>query len=132
MPNDEILNDIICSDVLDGLKKIRSESVHLVCSSPPYNVNLKGYKNRDDNQPYAAYISWLKDIMIEVNRILVTGGRVAINIDAMTNRQEDSDKEYIRPIYADLVNICRDIGLNFRTEICWYNQNAVGRKTAWG
>jgi site-specific DNA-methyltransferase (adenine-specific) len=75
---------------------------------------------------------WLKDIMIEINRILVHGGRVAINIDAMTNRQEDSDKEYIRPIYADLVNICREIGLNFRTEICWYKQNAVGRKTAWG
>jgi len=129
---EEILNTIILDDVLLGLAKIPDESVHLVASSPPYNVDLKGYKNRDDNELYSVYLEWLKDIMIHCKRILVDGGRLVINIDAMTNRQEDSDKEYVRPIYADLVNIGREIGLNFRTEICWYKQNGVGRKTAWG
>lgn len=127
-----LLNTIILDDVLAGLAKIPDESVELVFSSPPYNVNLKGYKNRNDNDPYDIYIEWLKDIMIHCKRILKPGGRIAINIDAMTNRQDDSDKEYIRPIYADLVNIGRDIGLMFRAEFCWYKQNVVGRKTAWG
>lgn len=132
MASQNVLNDILCCDVLDGMKKVPNESVHLILSSPPYNVDLKGYRNRNDNQPYAVYIEWLQDIFNEANRILVHGGRLAINIDAMTNRQDDSNKEYIRPIYADLVNIGRKVGLNFRTEICWYKQNAVGRKTAWG
>jgi len=129
---EELVNDIMCADVLDGLRSIPDNSVHLVVSSPPYNVNLKGYKNRNDNEPYDTYVEWLKDIFIECKRILVDGGRLAINIDAMTNRQEDSDVEYIRPIYGDLVNIGREIGLNFRAEFCWYKQNVVGRKTAWG
>lgn len=126
------VNTILNEDVLVGLRKIKDESIHLVFSSPPYNVNLKGYKNRNDNDPYNEYIQWLKDIFIECKRVLVNGGRLAINIDAMTNRQDDSDEEYIRPIYADLVNIGREIGLKFRTEFCWYKQNVVGRKTAWG
>jgi len=127
-----IINDIICSDVILGLKKIPDESVELCFSSPPYNVNLKGYKNRNDNDPYITYIQWLKEIMIECKRVLKSGGRLVFNIDAMTNRQDDSDKEYIRPIYADLINIGREIDLRFRAEICWYKQNLVGRKTAWG
>jgi len=129
---DSIKNKIMCCDVLDGLKEIPDESVEFVVSSPPYNVNLKGYGNRDDNEPYAVYLEWLKKIFIECKRILVKGGRIAINIDAMTNRQEDNDVEYVRPIYGDLIKIGREIGLNFRTDICWYKQNAVGKKTAWG
>lgn len=127
-----VLNTIICDDVLLGLPKVPDESVELVWTSPPYNVNLVGYKNRNDNDPYSVYILWLRDIMIECKRVLKNGGRLAINIDAMTNRQDDSDEEYIRPIYADLVNIGREIGLQFRAEFCWYKQNVVGRKTAWG
>lgn len=127
-----LVNTITCTDVLDGLASIPDNSVHLCVSSPPYNVDLKGYRARNDNQPYSNYIGWLEQIFTHLNRVLVDGGRIAINIDAMTNRQDDNNREYVRPIYADLVNIGRNIGLNFRTEICWYKQNAVGRKTAWG
>jgi site-specific DNA-methyltransferase (adenine-specific) len=129
---EDIIDTIMCCDVLEGLRSVPDDSVHLIVSSPPYNVNLKGYGNRDDNQPYESYLKWIKDIFLECKRILVKGGRLAINIDAMTNRQEDSDEEYIRPIYADLINIGRDIDLCFRAEYCWYKQNVVGRKTAWG
>jgi DNA modification methylase len=35
------------ADVLEGLKRIPDASVHLIFSSPPYNVGLEGYKNRN-------------------------------------------------------------------------------------
>ncbi len=127
---EEIKNSIIYADVLDGLKKIPDESLELAFSSPPYNIDLKGYENRDDNQPYHDYVNWLKSIFIECKRILVSGGRLVINIDSVRNRQDD--EEYMRPIYADLVNIGREVGLKFRTEICWYKQNWSGRATAFG
>lgn len=126
----DIINTIMCDDVLVGLSKIPDESVELIWSSPPYNIDLKGYKNRNDNEPYKQYVSWLKDIMTEFKRVLVHGGRIAINIDSVRNRQDED--EYIRPIYADLVNIGRELGLGFRTEICWYKQNWSGRATAFG
>jgi len=128
---DKILNSIICSDVIDGLKQIEDKSIHLTMTSPPYNVGIS-YTDRDDNQSYQSYIDWLESIFSIIYQKTVDGGRVAINIDAMTNRQEDKDEEYIRPIYPHLYEIMKKIGWNFRTEICWVKSEAVGRKTAWG
>ena len=126
-----MLNKIICADVLDGLKGLEKESVHLTFTSPPYNVNID-YDNADDNLSYANYIQWLKDIFKVIYNKTVKGGRIAINIDAITNRENDKDKEYVRAIYPHLYQIMKDIGWKFRTEICWYKQNTVGRATAWG
>lgn len=125
-----LLNTIMLDDVLDGLKKIPDESVHLVMSSPPYNIQLEGYRNRNDDDPYKVYVDWLKKIFVECKRILVDGGRLVINIDSVRNRQDDD--EYMRPIAGDLINIGREIGLKYRTEICWYKQNWSGRATAFG
>lgn len=125
-------NTIILGDTLDTLKEMPDDFVNLIFTSPPYNVNLD-YSNCQDNSDYHVYLHWLKDIFKECKRVLVKGGRLAINIDAITNRQEnDKDKEYVRCIYAHLYNIMKDIGMNFRTEICWAKQNAVGKKSAWG
>ena len=129
----DFIDKIICEDNLSVLKRMPDSFVDLIFTSPVYNVNIK-YLSHDDCMPYDVYLNWLKDRFIECKRVLKPGGRLAINIDAMTNRQSDKEKEYVRPIYADLVNMMKsnEIDLNFRTEICWYKQNAVGKKTGWG
>lgn len=127
---EDLSNTIMFCDVLDGLRQIPNDSVHLVVSSPPYNIQLEGYRNRNDNDPYKVYVDWLKNIFIECKRILVDGGRLVINIDSVRNRQDD--EEYMRPIAGDLINIGREVGLKYRTEICWYKQNWSGRATAFG
>ena len=129
-----IINTIINKDVLEGLKDITDEIVSLTTTSPPYNVlsGSKNYDSIDDDLPYKEYLDWLKKVFTEVFRVTRPGGRCAINIDAMTNRQDDKDQEYVRCIYAHLYNIMTEIGWKFRTEICWYKQNTVGKKTAHG
>lgn len=126
-----MLNEIICADVIDGLWGIDNDSVHLTFTSPPYNVNLN-YKNSSDNLTYADYLKWLENVFDIIYRKTVSGGRIAINIDAITNREDDKDQEYVRAIYPHLYNVMKKIGWKFRTEICWSKQNAVGRATAWG
>ena len=129
---DLIENQIICGDVLQSLRFVPNESVSLIFCSPPYNTDIP-YNSHNDNMPWIEYLKWLKQIWIECNRILRPGGRLAINIDAITNWDGDRDTEYIRPIYAELVNMIKDIdGLNFRTEIMWLKHQVVGRATAWG
>jgi len=125
------INTINNKDVLDGLKEISDEVVALTFSSPPYNLKIC-YDSTEDDQPYEDYLIWLKSVFKEVYRVTRYGGRCVINIDAMTNRQEDKDQEYVRCIYAHLYNLMKEIGWKFRTEICWYKQNAVGKQTAWG
>jgi modification methylase len=128
---DQIENAVICGDSLQELKNIPDKIVSLTITSPPYNLGIS-YNTHQDDQPYAEYIQWLKSIFAEVYRVTRDGGRCAINIDAMTNRQEDRDKEYIRNIYADLSFVMKEIGWLFRSEICWYKHQAVGKATAWG
>lgn len=129
---DNIVNKIHCTDVIEGLKRIPDNSVTLIFTSPPYSVGIK-YNTHDDNTKWKDYLKWLSDIWKECGRVLRTGGRLAINIDSIVNHEEDREQEYYRPIYAELINQLREVtGMNFRTEICWYKQNTVGRKTAWG
>ncbi len=136
-------NRIICADVISGLKQIPDNHVTLVITSPPYNVAAKkwSYASANDDQPYKDYLKWLKDVFTECQRVLRKGGRLIINIDAMTNRQEDKEDEYVRPIYVDLGIMMRELGMKFYGEHVWYKSSKDpsfnggqfnGKKTAWG
>lgn len=135
----EIIDVIINSDVLEGLRLIPDNHVSLVFTSPPYNCKIE-YGVHDDKMPYAQYLNWLKDIFTECYRVLRPGGRMVINIDSMVNHEEDrfalladdTGKEYFRPIYSDLCVINKAIGFNFRCDIAWDKHQVVGRATAWG
>ena len=124
-------NKIIHADVLDGLKQIPDGTVSLVVSSPPYNLKIN-YDNHQDEMPYRDYLNWLKEIFIECKRTLRTGGRIAINMATITNRQQDKDKEYFRFLGKHLGNLMDEIGMLPFAEIVWYKQDAAGKKTAWG
>jgi site-specific DNA-methyltransferase (adenine-specific) len=124
-------NKIICADVIDGLKQIPDGSVSLVCSSPPYNLSLP-YLNNSDNLPYKDYLSWLEQVWLECKRTLRIGGRMAINMATITNRQEDKEQEYIRILPYYLTQQMKNIGMLPFAEIIWSKQDSAGRKTAFG
>ena len=83
------MNSIICADVLDGLKQIPNNSVHLIVTSPPFNVGInydyKGVPTHDDRMPHSDYLEWMKEVWATCKNVLVDGGRVCINIDATNN-----------------------------------------------
>lgn len=114
---------IKCGDVLEVLKKLESDSIHLAITSPPYNVG-KNYDTHNDKMDYKEYLDWLKKVWLEVKRILVPGGRFALNI------APTGIKNFI-PIHHDSANQLREIGMIFRTEIIWYKQTML-KRTAWG
>lgn len=129
---EDVQNNILCGDVVDGLRVIPDGVATLVWTSPPYNVDIK-YGSRNDNDKWQSYLDWLFSIWTQCHRVLRTGGRLVVNIDAIVNHEDDDDKEYFRPIYADLVNQMRRIdGMHFRGDVCWFKHQVVGRATAWG
>lgn len=129
----EVENHILYGDVLDCLRVVPDKCVHVVACSPPYNLSLN-YGNYSDNAPWKDYLEWLFKVWQECCRVLVSGGRLVINIDSITNRQDpDESGEYIRPILAELVFQMRKIpGMMYRAEITWAKDTVVGRATAWG
>jgi site-specific DNA-methyltransferase (adenine-specific) len=63
-----------------NLDWIPSESVHLICTSPPYG-SLKEYPDRDGQlgniDSYDDFLDLLDEVWRESLRVLVPGGRVA-------------------------------------------------------
>ena len=96
----EVPYEIICGDVLEELKKIPSESIDVIFTSPPYNLknssgngmrgpnkgkwgnnalSLGGYEKHTDSMPRGEYVAWLREIIAECFRILKPTGALFFN-----------------------------------------------------
>lgn len=117
------LNKVINADAYDVLRQLPDNSIHMALTSPPYNLGVP-YDAYVDEQEDDDYRKALKTVWNETFRILVPGGRFALNI-ASTGIAD------FRPIHHDLCNAVKEAGFTMRTEILWYKQN-MGRHTAWG
>ena len=118
-PN-ELLNTIIASSC-ENMKDIPNNSLHLMITSPPYNVS----KEYDNDLSLNEYLNLLKNCFAETYRVLVDGGRACINI-ANVGR-----KPYI-PLSDYVSKIMIEIGFNMRGEIIWNKSAGAGISTAWG
>ena len=118
-PN-ELLNTII-EGSCENMKDIPNNSLHLMITSPPYNVS----KEYDNDLSLNEYLDLLKNCFTEIYRVLVNGGRACINI-ANVGR-----KPYI-PLSDYVSKIMIEIGFNMRGEIIWNKSAGAGISTAWG
>lgn len=116
----ELLNKILCKSS-EEMKEIPDNSIHLVVTSPPYNVG----KEYDKDFTLEEYRSFLKNVWREIKRVLVPGGRVGINI-ANIGR-----KPYI-PLHIFIIEDMLDLGFLMRGEIIWNKASSTSPSTAWG
>ena len=116
----ENLNRLYCksSEVMD---EIPDDSVHLMITSPPYNVG----KEYDNDLTIDEYLELLTTVFGQTHDKLVTGGRACINI-ANIGR-----KPYI-PLHAMVIEIMLDLGFMMRGEIIWDKSASAGGSCAWG
>lgn len=63
----------------ESMPEVCDESVHLVVTSPPYNCGVD-YGVYDDSQDFNDYLAMLDRVWKECERVLVPGGRIAINV----------------------------------------------------
>ncbi|MEM3105257.1 MAG: site-specific DNA-methyltransferase [Candidatus Bathyarchaeia archaeon] len=118
----EFLDQILLGDARELLKKFPHRCIHLMVTSPPYNVG----KEYDENLTLSEYLEFLKQVMEEVYRVLVWGGRVCFNVANLGRRP------YL-PLHKYIIDIFEEIGFIMRGEIIWYKGDAVaGSSTAWG
>ena len=118
--SDENLNNIFLHSSED-MHELPDNSVHLMITSPPYNVG----KEYDEDLTLEEYMSMLKNVWQETYRVLVPGGRVCINI-ANIGR-----KPYL-PLSSFIVLDMIDLGYFMRGEIIWNKGASAGISCAWG
>ncbi|MBI3742212.1 MAG: site-specific DNA-methyltransferase, partial [Chloroflexi bacterium] len=117
------LDHIYCADSR-AMHQVNDNSVQLVVTSPPYNVG-KEYAHHLDNMELRDYLAYLEAAWKECLRVLVPGGRIAINI-ANTSR-----KPYV-PLNAYIARQMIELGFLMRGEIIWDKGASAGISTAWG
>ncbi len=116
----EDLNRLYCKSS-ESMDEVPDNSVHLMITSPPYNVG----KEYDDDLTLDEYLELLTSVFRESYNKLVTGGRACINI-ANIGR-----KPYI-PLHAMVIEIMLDLGFLMRGEIIWDKSTSAGGSCAWG
>jgi site-specific DNA-methyltransferase (adenine-specific) len=116
----EYINGIICKSS-EIMYELPDCCLHLMVTSPPYNVG----KEYDNNLSLEEYFELLRKVFQETYRILIPGGRAAVNI-ANIGR-----KPYIS-LNSEIIRIMQDIGFMMRGEIIWDKGASAGGSCAWG
>lgn len=125
-----MLNKIYNKDCLLGIQELSDNSIDLVITSPPYNVDLGNnkfnknpYNLYNDNKDHKEYIQWLEDIFVNgLYSKMKDGGRICINIG--------DGKNGAVPTHSDIIQFMSKKYIPMTT-IVW-NKNTCGSRTAWG
>ena len=118
--DNEILNQIYCKSS-ENMSEIPDSSLHLMVTSPPYNVK----KEYDQDLSLSEYRELLRAVFTETHRKLVTGGRACINVANLGR------KPYI-PLHSYIIEDMLEIGYYMRGEIIWNKASSASPSTAWG
>ena len=113
-----INDDVLSTDAVDP------DSVDLIVTSPPYNVDI-AYDSHIDNDDYGQYLMWTQLWLTRCYTWLKSDGRMCLNIPL------DKNKGGQQSVGADITRIARDIGYGYHSTIVW-NEGNISRRTAWG
>jgi modification methylase len=117
---ENLLNTIIVGSS-EKMQDIPNNSLHLMITSPPYNVS----KEYDVDLSLQEYLNILKNVFSETYRVLVNGGRACVNVANLGR------KPYI-PLSDYISKIMIEIGFKMRGEIIWNKAASASPSTAWG
>ncbi len=118
--SEDLLDTVQCIDSKD-MSTLPDESVHLMVTSPPYNVG----KEYDDDLGLDEYRMLLREVCAEAYKKLVVGGRACINVANIGRRP------YI-PLHSFIIDDMLETGYLMRGEIIWDKAASAGASTAWG
>lgn len=102
-------SEVINGDCLEVLRGIRSESVDLVVTSPPYNIG----KDYEKVLPLEKYLDWQREVIFESTRILKPSGNLCWQV-GFTKFQGE-----MIPLDVLIYPLAKEAGLVFKNRIVW-------------
>ena len=125
------LDKIYTGKCEDLIPQLPDESIDLLITSPPYNVDLgnnkyhqRPYDLYNDNKDHKCYINWLKSIFDTIKPKVVSGGRICINIGDGQNGRV--------PTHSDITQfMTHELGYVIKSTLVW-DKSQIGNRTAWG
>ena len=117
-------NVLIYKDDILKINSIPNNSVDLIVTSPPYNVDIH-YNSHADDLSYEDYLEFTQKWIKKCFDLAKSEGRFLLNIPL------DKNKGGQKSVGADITKIAKDIGWKYHSTIIW-NEGNISRRTAWG
>ncbi|HJS19939.1 MAG TPA: site-specific DNA-methyltransferase [Anaerolineales bacterium] len=114
---------IIQADVLTT-SAIEAESIDLIVTSPPYNVDIQ-YNSHKDDISYSEYLEFSEKWLRRCYDWLKEDGRLCLNVPL------DKNKGGQQSVGADFTGLAKTIGYKYHSTVVW-NEGNISRRTAWG
>lgn len=133
LPNEIKADGIFTGDATELLTRIKPNSINLVVSSPPYACGVPYDVTPPFDGDYPKYLdTFIRKPLTEIKRILVSGGRVALNFDN-TYRSIQKAAAEDRSEVPNFFNMVKDVsiiaedelGLLLMSSKIWYKQNCA-------
>ncbi|HYV91632.1 MAG TPA: DNA methyltransferase [Chitinophagales bacterium] len=103
------------------MTELRSDSVHLVITSPPY-WQLKDYGSKNQigfHDSYESYINNLNLVWQECYRVLYNGCRLCVNIGDQFARAVYYGRYKVIPIREEIIKFCERAGFDYMGAVIW-------------
>lgn len=133
----DLIDTVVCGDAVIELKKLKSDYVHLVVTSPPfYNARRYCFFNRREigQSDYSSYLIDLNKVWTECCRVLKPDGKLVIDIGEIFLRERPKQVVIYTHIFLDIIQqIEKQKTMHFFGKILWCkgtsNLNAGFRRT---
>lgn len=105
----------------ENMAELPNDSVALMVTSPPYHVG----KEYDSDTSFEEFLSLLRGVLRETQRVLEPGGRMVVNVANLGRRP------YL-PLASMVTQMALELGFFARGEIIWVKAAGAGGNCAWG
>lgn len=123
-PHFTFSNILIYNEDILKTGAIEDNSIDLIITSPPYDVDIK-YEDYDDSIPYTEYLEFAEKWLAKCYEFAKDDGRFCLNVPL------DKNKGGQQSVCADVTTIAKRVGWKYHSTIVWNEQN-ISRRTAWG
>jgi len=115
---------VLLNDDFLTTSALEPNSVDLIVTSPPYNVDIK-YNSHRDNSSYQDYLEFTRAWLDKCLQVLKDDGRFCLNIPL------DKNKGGQQSVGADITTLAKEVGFQYHSTVVW-NEGNISRRTAWG
>jgi DNA modification methylase len=119
------LGSCYLGDSSNILKKIPTNSINLIITSPPYALE---YKKEYGNETKDDYLHWFLSFAKEFFRVLTDDGSFVLNIGGSYNKGLPTKSLYL---YKLLISLVEEIGFHLAQEFYWYNPAKMPVPAEW-
>ncbi len=112
----------IAGDVFQKIKSLPDNSINLVVTSPPYNLN----KEYEEKKAFDFYLNEMRELLFEIKRVLKKNGSVCWQVGNYLSGKGDSTE--IVPLDIKFYDLFKDLDFKLRNRIIWHFRSGFHAK----